>query len=77
MTRLEAYDIEFKIKQSLHEAKMELINKIYDDFESRTCESCKYAIKEGFLDKVCDNESGIAYDVVVKTTDGCSKWETR
>ena len=25
-----------------HEAKMELINKIYADFESRTCENCKH-----------------------------------
>ena len=47
------------------------------DLEHKTCESCRYAIKRGFVDKICDNESGIAYDVVVKTTDGCNKWETK
>jgi hypothetical protein len=59
------------------DATLAVIDEIYDDFESRTCESCRYAIKRGFMDKICDNESGIAYDVVVKTTDGCNKWATK
>lgn len=56
MTREEAYDIKFVVKQSLHEAKMKLINKIYDYFESRTCESCKYNKEvDGFM-VFCDNQ---------------------
>jgi len=54
----------------------EVTDRAFNELESRTCESCKYTIKRGFVDKVCDNESGIAYDVVVKTTDGCNKWDT-
>jgi hypothetical protein len=60
--------------------KRVIAEMLYDTitvYEERTCESCRYAIKRGFMDKICDNESGIAYDVVVKTTDGCNKWATK
>ncbi len=45
MTRLEAYDAKFIVKQSLHEAKMELINQIYDDFETILKNKQAYGMK--------------------------------
>jgi len=48
MTREEAI-IEFNIDKTIDE-DIALINKIYDNFESRTCENCKYGhIEEDYL----------------------------
>ena len=59
-----------------------LIDKIYDDVESRTCESCKYFIKDKFNNdentciKGCGNIA-IGCDVVYCSSDfGCNNWES-
>ncbi len=57
----------------------ELIDEIYDDFESRICDNCKYftfentkigTCRKGIYDKqLCSSE-----DYLVSTF-GCNKWE--
>ena len=55
---------------SLGEA-LGMVREVYNDFESRTCESCKY-FRVGFRTDYC-NKIGI--DLYVPKTQSCSKWE--
>lgn len=60
-----------------------LIDKIYDDFESRTCSSCEHSFESeyaGWLDcnKCCGEE--VVYgtsDTVVSRSFMCNKWEKK
>ena len=60
----------------------ELIDMIYDDFESRTCENCKhwsldleYGHKLGYCDK--DIGNSLTIDNVTKHNFGCNRWEKK
>ena len=48
----------------------EKINKIYDDFESRTCENCKTYYKTRHKNYKCEHAIDICY-----LDRGCSLWE--
>jgi hypothetical protein len=58
-----------------------IINTIYDNFESKTCENCEYFLiycgskQSG----TCNNEDSIAYtsEESIYGDDGCNKWENR
>ena len=52
----------------------DFINKIYDDFESRTCENCVYWAKSIHM---CDNKESFAYKfkATVVKDDGCNNFE--
>jgi len=47
----------------------EVIDKIFDDFESRTCESCKFH-SDGFCTE-------LVYDISNLGFDSCNKWEAK
>jgi len=71
MTREEAKEL-YTPKSTYH-MKMHFIDKIYDDFESRTCESCKYA-----------EESDTGYEYYCTKHNeyensymSCNKWEQK
>lgn len=62
---------------SFHEADLiKHIDKIYDDFESRTCESCEHYKAKN---KQCINEASIAFTAqeAIYIDDGCNKWESK
>ena len=50
------------------------IDKVYDDFESRTCKSCKYFTSSPNTNKYDCCEKGIA-DTSISFC--CNKWEVR
>jgi hypothetical protein len=54
-----------------------IIDKIYDDFESRTCENCKHYINKPII-SYCNNDNSMAYNLEenLVRSDGCNKWET-
>lgn len=73
MTRSEAHGK--KGDDSLEDGGItQLINDIYDDFESRTCSSCKYRVLRTQNVYQCGNTESIGYDSVCQDTDGCNKW---
>ena len=53
----------------------DLINKIYNDFESRTCENCRYfkPSHKAYKYAACEE---IGY-VTVPNDFGCNKWEQK
>lgn len=53
-----------------------VINEIYDDFESRTCENCKYCIDDGSSGYVCKGMSDVIH---ISSIDdfGCNKFERK
>ena len=58
------------------------INKIYDDLEHRTCESCKYCIKDVICEGSRECEEGISFIqseafCLVEGTDGCNRWKQK
>ena len=63
----------------------EVIDKIYDDFESRTCGSCKYSIYHKEQDILeCSRNSQWCWScnaeismVEVVNDFGCNKWESK
>lgn len=62
-----------------------IIDKIYDDFESRTCESCKYwnpseesileSNGDGYID--CDIVYAESNGTINKSNFCCNKWEQK
>lgn len=54
------------------------VDKIYDDFESRTCENCEYIDYRG-LWPYCGASDSNVYDILEQDvhTFGCNKWETK
>lgn len=60
-----------------------LINEIYDDFKSRTCEKCKYMIKDSTGYPRCSNGSSImpyedgAIALNVDLEFGCNQFERK
>lgn len=57
--------------------KDSLIDEIYDYFESRTCESCKYWMDDISGVRMCNISDGIACKESTLATDGCNKWESK
>lgn len=58
--------------------QVKLINKIYNDFESRTCEGCSYFRGCSIDECTCDNELSMGYTYTDLTKfDGCNKWEKK
>lgn len=54
----------------------EFINKIYDDFESRTCENCKHGVGYGGLYTECNRTLEIdMLNTFVGEDYGCNKFE--
>ena len=54
----------------------EIINEIFDDFESKTCENCKHYDK---YHSKCLNQYSIAYKAYsnIVSSDGCNKFEAK
>ena len=57
--------------------KLALIDKIYDDFESRVCENCKYFTycDDGF--HYCDNQLNVGFNGLITEDFGCNRFERR
>ena len=53
--------------------KLALIDKIYDDFESRVCENCEYYSRIGS----CENKESYCFDQLVYDDFGCNRFERR
>jgi hypothetical protein len=81
MTREEAKNItswmEFGINQDKWTDPYDLIDKIYNDFESRTCESCKHSrTTDGYSNVWCESD-GILDDVNTSREFCCVDWESK
>lgn len=84
MTREEAFDGIYHA--DTFDLAQDMVNKIYDDFESRTCENCKHyeEIIQGIGE--CSNDiyegfsAGLVYDydnMFLPKDFGCNKWESK
>lgn len=80
MTREEAKEL--YTPKSTYPMKMSFIDKIYDDFEARTCESCKYGNNiDGKDILLCGN--AVCLDLttygqyVVTKNFGCNTWRAK
>lgn len=66
-----------RIVQKYDVPTIELIDAIFDDFESRTCENCehfnKVQINEGVIE--CFHLGDIKTDVRLTEYFGCNQWE--
>ena len=70
-------DFDTNNKDSTFVLGYRLIDKIYDDFESRTCENCKYNIATANEDIMWCNNSDALEDFEVFANFGCNKFERR
>lgn len=71
MTREEAKRVNVLPGMVNSDIVKKVINEIYDDFESRTCESCKYHTKDLLCSLgICHFEINTDPDIF-----GCNKWE--
>jgi len=54
----------------------DVIDKIFNELESRICENCEYWAKDI---RMCDNKDSFAYDskATVVKGDGCNKFERK
>ena len=71
--------IDDKIYGNCRNTAMEAIDRICDDFESRTCESCKW-YREEYNDKNCISDTVLIcelYDISHGKDFGCNKWEKK
>lgn len=72
-TLLESGIIDFKEKN--------IIDKIYDSFEKRSCDNCKYILDTKTIGNFCEyndrcSDEGISVDYVRDIKDfSCNKWE--
>jgi len=74
------YGLDFFIDCKNMKSKKELdklINKIYDDFENRTCESCKYCelINISDMGGTINNCFQTGFAIVEWRVFGCNEWE--
>jgi hypothetical protein len=70
------------VSEDIEEAQMRdisnFIRKIYDDFENRTCESCRFFLGCGLENCNCANENSMGYTYPDLTKfDSCNKWESK
>jgi len=52
-----------------------IVNKIYNDFESRICENCKHYNKSYLKEDYCNEQIILPYHHDEKF--GCNKWEEK
>ena len=84
-----AHDEKYSTVQEMEESIHYLLKRIYDSFENRTCENCKYTDDE-YFDLFCINPDVInqhdhlfgdgqsMYDnFKVSANFGCNKWESK
>ena len=83
MNREEAENMSDKLGLDYSETK-NLIDYIYDDFESRTCESCRYKTIDGTWQKTgkpiykCKLLVSFGnWQDTINLTDGCNKYEKK
>ena len=71
MTREEALSEIYSLTDTVEQAEV-FIHKIYDDFENRTCNNCKFYVVDTFY-----NLHRCQIIKMVETFDnfGCNKWE--
>lgn len=61
----------------------ELVNDIYDDFESRTCDNCKYGENKDtggnvvYIMRKCKNKESMVFEQYVDNKDGCNNWSKK
>ena len=81
MTREEAKEFEYSLDVDGYYYKdVELIiDKIYDDFESRTCENCTYLYRPDLTNGIyrCENNVVTIEDGEIELDFGCNKWEAK
>ena len=87
MTREEAYewnenthDVTFTLEvEEMQESIFYLLKKVYNDFESRTCENCKHKYVVDAMTVECrDNDSMLEYlDLDCFPDFGCNKFERK
>ena len=70
----EVYDLSESTIESYSVKK--IIDSIYDDFENRTCENCKYYDSFNESSGMCANIS-IQFVNAVDSDFGCNKWELK
>jgi len=82
MNREEAKEYAFKLEERLYpfdkKSLAMIIDKIYDDFESRTCENCEYYIHT-LEDWSCSNVKSIlyTYEYALERDETCTKFERK
>ena len=82
MTREEHLEGISKFSVGLHsEVVKVIVNKIYDDFESRICENCKHYHADMFcisqkVNNMMDEFQQLDFYVKVDKTFGCGEYET-
>ena len=59
--------------QSVHQALLKVWNEMQQDFNNRTCSTCKYFTTPQFNYSVC----GQIGNVTVPYDFGCNKWEAK
>lgn len=81
---LEHYEVPFKDYATIRQA-FDMINEIHDDFESRTCENCKYYDRDGLCNggwymtnDVYSSDSIVPNpELYTKEDFGCNKFEPK
>jgi len=79
MTRSDAIN-KLAIINLLFEDVADLIDDIYTDFESRTCESCKYNTHRQEFAHNCTSDAVFDYyegDYLIPDDFGCNKYEAK
>jgi len=77
MTKLSAHKQRYKIENMTTDEKMiDLIDKIYDDFDKQTCDNCEFTWPVGDS-YICDNVQAATFRKQVKPTFGCNKFEPK
>ena len=54
-----------------------LINKIYDDFESRVCKNCKYFVECNDGYHYCNNINNTGLNGIITPDFGCNRFEKK
>ena len=71
---------------SVHQAMLQVWNELQQDFNNRTCDSCKYGFKESDTHILCNQDYYVTdafgddiYEplVFVSANFGCNKWEAK
>lgn len=80
LTREEAIKKHYKIKCHIEESKkiLNLINEIYDSFENRSCENCKFGMEYHFDDEIeCFKIEAETEGNYFSKDFYCNKWEQK
>ena len=83
MTRDEAINGICNIRNNISfEISKVVVNKIYDDFESRTCDNCKWFDIDESIDPNnhfgwCNNKESCCVSNICTLSFGCNEWESK